>query len=182
MNEFDVRGRAIAQSFWGELEKIANFRNTLKAGNKARREAKQYARDTGLTWFQRTFGKGERSSTLRTRKSRARELQRKGLDEMKDRASDLRALDQAGELDDIGKKELSNIERAYRRSTRSRSIIPGGAPPAKIDIPGDGKPMPLPKKMAIGAGVGLGTAGTAVGYQRYSDYKKSRGYGGPQRY
>jgi hypothetical protein len=178
MNEFDIRGRSIAQSFWTEMEKIANFRATLRSANKASREASEYGRDAGVGFFKRTFGGGERSQLVREKVRRAKSLKEKGMAGMKDRASKLRDMDHAGELDDIGKKELGHIERTYRRGRKGkRASIPGGGNYQKIDIPGDGKPMSMPKKMAIGTGAGLGLAGAGIGAKEIYD-RKSQGYSG----
>ncbi len=126
--------------------------------------------------LKKRFGRGQRASLYREKKRRAKDLQREGIEGMKERAVELRALDHAGELDSIGKKELSSIERAFKSMRRGGSSIPK-SPPRKVSVPSDGKPMPLPKKMAIGAGLGLGTAGAVAGNKRYQDYKKRRGYG-----
>tara|TARA_Y100000310_G_scaffold281723_1_gene302432 strand:+ start:247 stop:810 length:564 start_codon:yes stop_codon:yes gene_type:complete len=184
MNEFDTRGRLIAQSYWTELEKIAvSHRLLLRGANVAGQRVDDYVKATGVGAFQRLTGLGQRGRAYKALKARELKFRKGGIEKLKSRKAVLnehiarggpnqaRAVRELAELNKVKSKTPSPWSDKPRVAAKTTG---GGTDPVSTEA----GPTTL-RRVAVGTGVGLGVAGTAVGGKKVYDWDKKRkqGYG-----
>jgi len=69
--EYELRGRVVAQSFWSEMEKIANFRAVSQIAGPAREAARQLSHARAhIPWPTRHFSRHGRSTMRQLKRNR----------------------------------------------------------------------------------------------------------------
>ena len=184
MEDFDTRGRAIAQAYWSELEKIAlSHRTLLQAGNRGLQRAEDYATSSGMSRFQKWTGWGNRGKTYKALKGRGEKFQEAGFKKLRGRRAELQQhIQRGGANQERALKELeglSDVKRSspspWAQSTKARvghQTTGGGTDPTS-------KSSSTLRRVAIGTGVGLGAVGVGVGGKKVYDIhqRKKQGYG-----
>jgi len=173
MNSFDTRGRAIAQAFWTEMEKIAYSRQAHRLVSQANRAAKQHQRVGNATGWG-----GWKKFMPFTDDHRMADASR-----LRAKAARSKATAQIQVERDAAKKAIRTGRGNQDSALRILEGKPARKSPTHVDLPNTtnkkGGSSTL-RRVAIGTAAGLGLTGAAVGGKRVYDIQKNKkqGYGG----
>tara|TARA_Y100000034_G_scaffold114104_1_gene149833 strand:- start:391 stop:915 length:525 start_codon:yes stop_codon:yes gene_type:complete len=173
MNEFDTRGRAIAQAFWSEMEKIAYSRAARSLTDQAAEAARRHSRvakSSGLMKWVPFTDAHRATDAARIRARDARSAAEKKI--KSERSAAFRAIR-------TGKGNQEAALRIIEGKPKRRKPRGGGI--ATPDLPDTSKPSGSStlRRVAIGTGIGLGAAAAGVGGKRLYDINQNQqqGYG-----
>ena len=174
MEDFDARGRSIAQSMYEELEKIAYSIAAKRMSQQARASAADHSRvATAAGWKKWVPFTGQHRAVDAAR-IRARDADRAARTKIKsERAAAYKAIE-------TGKGNQASAMRLIEN--KPRKVRPPGNPSGRetLEVTEPSKQKLITTKRALTAGgIGLGAVGTGIVGKKYLDSKKQQqGYGG----
>ena len=178
MNEYDIRGRAVAHAFYGELEKIAratpmDLASSLKGFTSAAKSADPGVRaSAGLTGHSLTDSMRNKWALQKARYGARREANQK----LKGMSAEARQALKSGtpEQKRLAVKKLEGIEeaRGHRAKPKAKKTVKDYLPSSS----GPRKGMSGPKWAATG--LGAGAAGTLLAQNQIASAGQGAGGGG----